>query len=162
MIASQTVAMVLQGVPAFYLSSFFGQPNAHDWVEQTGRARSINRKKYDLDEAEQLAGEEGSTSSLIFNELKRRLLIRSGERSFNPAVAQKVVDLHPSVFALERGSILTLANLADSDIRVQIPPQSAPARDLLDGTAFSSTGIPLGPYQCRWLRSQGNETGMKP
>lgn len=45
-LATQSVPLVLKGVPAVYFSSLFGGRNDHKLVEATGRARSINRTKW--------------------------------------------------------------------------------------------------------------------
>ena len=42
---SQSIMLVLRGVPAIYAHSFFGSRNYPEGVAATGRYRSINREK---------------------------------------------------------------------------------------------------------------------
>lgn len=49
-LASQAIMLSLAGVPGIYFHSLFGARNCYKCVEQTGRARSINREKFFLEE----------------------------------------------------------------------------------------------------------------
>jgi glucosylglycerate phosphorylase len=47
-IATQAVMLSLAGLPGIYIHSLFGSSNCVDCVQETGRARSINRQKFDF------------------------------------------------------------------------------------------------------------------
>ena len=44
--ASQVIMLSLAGIPGIYIHSLFGSSNCLDCVSLTGRARSINREKF--------------------------------------------------------------------------------------------------------------------
>ena len=44
-LASQTLVMSLEGIPAFYLHSLLATPNDHEAVARRGRNRAINRHR---------------------------------------------------------------------------------------------------------------------
>ncbi|MDZ7827088.1 MAG: hypothetical protein U5R48_15005 [Gammaproteobacteria bacterium] len=57
-LASQVLMLSLQGIPALYLHSLLATSNDLDGVERTGRLRSINRRRWQLEELDPvLAGE---------------------------------------------------------------------------------------------------------
>ena len=49
-LVSQAMQLSLAGVPGIYLSSLFGARNWHEGVEETGRNRTINRRKFERKE----------------------------------------------------------------------------------------------------------------
>ena len=52
-LASQAIMLSLAGVPGIYIHSLLGSRNCAKCLENTGRARSINREKYALSKLEQ-------------------------------------------------------------------------------------------------------------
>ena len=86
-LCSQTVMLGLKGVPAFYFHSLTATPNDHDGVEATGRARSINRKKWNVDELENELHGTGTTAR-VFSELRRRIQIRTRQKAFHPPISE--------------------------------------------------------------------------
>ena len=51
-LASQAILLSLAGVPGIYVHSLFGSRNWHEGVAQTGRNRTINRRKFERRELE--------------------------------------------------------------------------------------------------------------
>ena len=51
-VCAHTIALALEGLPAFYIHSLLGTLNDDARVEETGRARSINRHQWDLDKVD--------------------------------------------------------------------------------------------------------------
>ena len=45
-VCSQLIMLGLKGIPAFYIHSLLATPNDYEGMRRTGRARSINRRKY--------------------------------------------------------------------------------------------------------------------
>lgn len=88
-VLTQAVAMTLQGVPALYFHSFFGTHNDQDGVKKTGRARTINRRKWQLTELEDILG---STSShkKVFERLTYLVSQRRVVPAFDPKAAQEI------------------------------------------------------------------------
>jgi sucrose phosphorylase len=163
-LCSQTVMLALKGVPAIYFHSLTATPNDHDGVEATGRARSINRRKWDADELENELKGKGTTAR-VFSEYQRRLKIRTRQKAFHPDAHQRVVELGNGLFGFVRVStdskqiIVCVSNV--SNVRKSLVLNShfpeldspKPLTDLLSGarTSGADKKIPLDPYQTVWL-----------
>ncbi|MEA2069515.1 MAG: sugar phosphorylase, partial [Verrucomicrobiota bacterium] len=101
-LCSQTVAMELRGVPAVYFHSLTATRNNDAGVEETGRARTINRFKWQEDELNSTLSDPRAPACRIMREYLRRLQCRSQHRTFHPDAAQRIVDLGPEWFVVER------------------------------------------------------------
>lgn len=162
-LCSQTIMMALKGIPAFYIHSLTATPNYYEGVEQTGRARTINRRIWQEDELNALLQENGPTA-VVFKELKRRIAVRSGQSAFHPNAMQRVWPVNDAVFSFIRGDqaggeILVLANLTNEEKRIEktnLPAGNHGFVDILSGEAFPVHNIlfSLKPYQVLWLKIQ--------
>ncbi len=151
-LCSQTVSMSLQGVPAIYVQSLFGAHNDEAGFKATGRARSLNRKKWVRGEVDSLLKMPESRERRIFDELRRRLAVRRACAAFHPEAAQEILEAGPGVLAVRRTArdgacVIALHNLTGQPVDVALPGARAAQRDLLHEQA----GASLAPYQCRWL-----------
>ena len=149
-LASQAIMLALRGVPGIYFHSLFGSQNWHEGVQQTGRNRTINRQKFQRD-----ALEEALQSGLrqhIFAGYSHLLRLRTTEKAFHPVGAQKILDLHPAVFAVlrsyEKEALLCLHNVSAQAITLNLP---LTGRDLVTGTAVPAQ-LTLAPYQIVWIK----------
>jgi glycosidase len=160
-LASQTVPLALRGIPAVYIQSLFG---AHDWtagVAESGRPRTINRRSWDEDELFARIDRAGSFHHRVFSELLRRIRIRRTLPVFHPDAEQRVLDLGPSLFVVERRSgsdlVLALTNVTAHEVPLPaLGPRSEGAGGWLDWLDPGSPARPLGairlgPYGCAWL-----------
>lgn len=167
-IAAHTIMIALQGIPAIYFHSMTATSNDYQGVEQTGRTRSINRRKWQYDELLTLLSNPSSSHAVIFHELKRLLKIRRRQSAFHPDAMQETIALGGSLFAFWRISadqqqrILTVSNLTPELQILQLPEHPTPEgsgvwRDLIERTALSKSTreIKLYPYQCAWLEALG-------
>lgn len=161
-IASQTLVMALQGIPAFYIHSFLATPNDAAGVKQTGRARSINRHKWNIDEVEKLLSQPDSPQSEVFAALSRRLKIRQKNPVFHPNSQQIVENAGDKIFALGRKSqtqmLYALTNISAQKAVLETTKlsnfgQAQKWRDLISGLEISGqeAKIELEPYQTLWL-----------
>ncbi|MFN2169662.1 MAG: sugar phosphorylase, partial [Anaerolineae bacterium] len=155
------------GVPGIYVHSLFGSRNCQPCVAQTGRARSINREKFQVAELEALLAEPSSHQQHVFQGYSRLLRLRRGQRAFHPGGSQQVLAVHDSVFALLRRApdtqepLLCLINLAPTpvDVKVELGTRDLSVarswHDLVDGATMTPTGgvleAGLAAYQVRWL-----------
>jgi glucosylglycerate phosphorylase len=164
-IAAQAIMLSLLGMPGIYFHSLFGSRGWIEGVKQTGRNRTINREKCDL---EKLQSELASTNSLrakVFARYRQLLLTRSSSSAFHPHGRQNVLDIHSSVFALERISpdekshVLCLHNVSAQIITITINYTSA--TDLFTGQSLQFSRITLEPYQFLWI-SLSAPAGAKP
>ncbi len=100
-LCSQTVLLGLKGVPGNYFHSLTATPNDQEGFKTTGRARSLNRKKWNADELETLLTQK-NTSAQVFSEYSRRLKIRRKHPAFHPDATQRILDLGDDLFAFVR------------------------------------------------------------
>jgi glycosidase len=160
-ISSQTIMMSLQGVPAFYIHSLLGTMNALDNVERTGMPRSINRKKWVIDELNPLLKND-SMHSRIHKELINRIKIRTHERAFHPESKQKILEAGKNVFSFTRGDnneLLIVANLLPKTLYFDYSVSRSfndKMTDVLSGEKYLPEAIKLNPYQVLWLKKADN------
>jgi sucrose phosphorylase len=151
-LASQAVMLALRGVPGIYFHSLFGSHGWPEGVEQTGRARTINRQKLALSQLEQELS--GGLRKQIFDGYSRLLRTRAAAIAFHPNGEQEVLDLHPAVFALVRRhegqAVLCLQNVSNRRCNLVLP--WAGATDLLSGSPLSGHQASLAPYEILWLK----------
>jgi len=161
-LASQGVMLAVRGVPGIYFHSLVGTPNDQEGVERTGHNRSINRRKFEIDELRQILADESSAQRMVFEGYQKMLAVRTRQPAFHPDAEQTVVDLgHESLIALARTSrdgnqqILALANVGDEAVRVDLSPPGdvAVERDLLSGRPVDNGRYELPAYDIAWLAS---------
>lgn len=163
-ICSQNIMMTLQGIPAFYIHSLVATPNDREGVEKTGRTRSINRRRWDYDYLQALI-ESGRTSNAeVLKRLTNILQRRKKHKAFHPDVAQHIIDLGQSFFALWRDEeglrfpLLAIHNLTSEIKIIDLSKIAGVERfsywvNLLDNRGVSSgeSNYVLQPYQSVWL-----------
>ncbi len=166
-LASQVIMLSLAGVPGIYVHSLFGSRNCHECVARTGRARSINREKFDRATLEARLADPGTLSHQVFRGYRHLLRRRREHPAFHPNSEQRVLSLHPAVFALLRSAsdgedvVLCLVNVSGRSQTVRVEPRQwrlpgTPAwRDLIGGGCYSEEGgafeVALDAYQAVWL-----------
>ncbi len=154
---SQTIMLSLQGVPAFYFLNLFGIENDEKGVEATGINRSINRRKFKLEELTSL-WKERPVHQTILKELSFRTGIRRNMAAFSPDTQQLVLKLGSSFFGILRktnrmeNSVVCIYNLTNRKQKLALPPGLMEfSRDLLTRTLLDTEKIELKPYQSLWL-----------
>ena len=142
-IAAQSIMLSIIGVPGVYFHSLFGSRGWLEGVRQTGRNRTINREKLQFNELKKQLADENSLRSKVFTKYSELLKTRSTSPAFDPHGTQKIMDLHPSVFAAERTSpdgnarVLCLHNVSQKSVSFSMK----------DGS-----DIILQPYEILWLK----------
>ena len=162
-LCSQTVAMSLRGVPAVYFHSLTATRNNYAGVKKTGRARTINRLKWDEEELENRVSDPADPAARVMREYTRRLLCRSQHKVFHPDAAQTIINLSTEWFVVEREwkneQIICISNFTDQytelivDDRLCRLNRSDSCTDLLSGRRYMGNGkvIPFEAYQTVWL-----------
>ena len=166
--ASQFIMLSLAGVPGIYIHSLFGSRNCHTCVKKTGRARSINREKFELAYLETELQEPGSLKGEIFTHYKQLLSLRKDQAAFHPAGGQQILNLSESAFALLRTSpdkqekILCLVNVTPNRQEVLFEPgawglpKARSFHDLIGREVYplreSRLTLVLKSYQTLWLK----------
>lgn len=165
-ICAHTIMLALQGIPAFYFHSLIGGGNDTKGVEQTGRTRSINRRKWQYDILLEDLNNPETAHARIFHELKRLIKIRRSHKVFHPEADQKTEILSDSLFAIWRISrdqqqkVLCISNITPEIQNLSLPEHpisngSGLWRDLIERTALSKgvQSLKLYPYQSVWLEA---------
>ena len=162
-VCAHTIALALEGLPAIYLHSLVGTLNDHAHVEETGRARSINRHRWDAAELGRLLDDPTTHHAQVFTELSRRIQIRRGQPAFHPNATQYTLHFGRAVFAFWRESpqreqsIFALHNVSASPQTIPLVELNLIAteswRDLLSGQVFNDLDaeLELAPYQSVWI-----------
>jgi sucrose phosphorylase len=135
-------------------------------VEETQRARSINRYQWDRDRIQQLLADESSVQAVVLDELLRRVKIRSLQPAFHPNATQFTLQSRDEIFCFWRQnrdrsqSIFAIHNMTRT-------PQEMPLselnlivgdqwRDLITGQPITDEleTILLQPYQSMWISNR--------
>jgi len=155
-ISSQTIMLALKGIPAFYIHSLFATPNYLEGVVQTGRARTINRRKYNINELNSILDAK-TPNQEIFDELRRRIRIKQKNTCFHPDNPQVIIDLGKNIFAFKRKDekrqkeTFCISNVTAGNITTQLPGFAGITTDILSGQRATNENIQLKPYQTAWL-----------
>jgi sucrose phosphorylase len=156
-LASQAIQYALPGVPATYIHSLLGSRNWTAGVEQTGRARTVNREKLQIEEVIEELQNPDSFRSRIFYPYIEMIKTRKKQSAFHPNAEFQILDLDPKVFGIRRASkdqvLYALTNISASEVTVSIPnPNEAKSlTELFSGESLAVDNIALKPYQYVWL-----------
>jgi len=166
---SQSIALVLRGMPAIYIHSLLGSRGWPAGVQQTGHARTINREKLKLTDVEIQLQDESSLRSRVFQLYCRLIRLRRSQKAFHPNAAQKILNLGDAFFAVLRTStdnqqtILALHNVTGQNQTVRIDASLLPKTssnnwlDLITDEPYAIANneliLNLQPYQFTWLKN---------
>ncbi|MDF1642635.1 MAG: sugar phosphorylase [Pseudomonadales bacterium] len=160
-LCSQAIMLALQGIPAVYFHSLTATPNDRDYLEQTGRLRSINRKKWQYNELFDLLHSPQTATAIVFEAYKNLCSVRRKQPAFHPDASQQVLQWGDGLFALLRENnqhsrllavhnltahqqVITCGNLCDYI--------GVPCVNVLTGHEYvEQADIVLHPYECLWL-----------
>lgn len=161
-LTSQAVMLALRGVPGIYFHSLIGTPNDLAGVEASGHARRINRRKFQLDEVNEIVSADDSAQQLVFNGYRKLLAARISHPAFHPAAAQQVFPTKdPATLLLRRTSIdqkrhvVVAVNFSHQPRQIDLGDalKAGNVYDLLSDTPPNRQGgrLQLKPYQVAWL-----------
>jgi sucrose phosphorylase len=165
-ICSQTIAMAVEGIPAFYIHSLLATPNHADGVIETGHNRTINRRQWEYETLEALISDPKSPQAIVLKELSRRIQIRRRQPAFHPNATQYTLQLRPAIFGFWRQSmtreqsIFSIHNLTDEPQMVRLSDLNLVCTDdwfdLIGGTTIPEIyeALDLAPYQSMWLSNR--------
>ena len=125
-LASQAIMLSLAGVPGIYVHSLFGSRNCHAFKEKTGRARSLNREKYNLDDMQKKMDDPGSVQYRVLNQYRHLLEIRKKQSAFHPVANQSIVGDNKRVFTLlrtneeQQSTMLCLVNISEHKQQIDL------------------------------------------
>ena len=156
-LASQAVQYVLPGVPATYIHSLLGSRNWIEGVKQTGRARTVNREKLDVERVRERLKDPASFRSKVFYPYSHLIKTRKQQSAFHPNAAFEVLDFYPQLFAVRRHAaqqtLWAITNISSERMHFMLADIgiTGPVVDLLSGQTVDSLSFELQPYQYAWL-----------
>jgi len=162
-LASQSIQYALPGVPATYIHSLLGSRNWVEGVEQTGRARTINREKLSVEKLISELNDPDSFRARIFFPYLNLIKTRKKQSAFHPNAGFKILQIDPKVFGIKRyrhdQTIYALTNISSKTISVSLSKTAAADRatDLITGETVNTAAFDLNPYQYVWLEEKGEK-----
>jgi sucrose phosphorylase len=160
-LASQSIQYALPGVPATYIHSLLGSRNWVDGVKQTGRARTINRQKLQVENLISELKNPESFRARVFFPYLNLIKTRKKQSAFHPNAGFEILQTNPTVFGIKRYSkdqkIYALTNISSKAVAVSLSgtASSGPMVDLITGENIDTKAIHLNPYQYVWLEETG-------
>lgn len=155
-LCSQAIMLALAGVPGVYVHSLFGSHNDQEAFARTGWKRDLNHGRLSLAEISALLQDPTSETAQVFAGYGRLLSARRAHPAFHPNAPQRVLNVGPGVFALERTPMRARPVLALHNLSADPQPVAATAGvDLLTGRRHEG-GPPLvlAPFEVLWLERE--------
>ncbi len=162
-LASQTIMMALEGVPAFYIHSLLATANDYEKFRKSGHKRCINRHQWSFEELSDLLSDPQSDQSYILGQMKRLLSIRVQQKCFHPNATQFTLHLPEGFFGFWRQSLdrkqdmFCITNLTDKERTLPLHHLNLHSGvhwvDLLAENVFENrdTDVVMHPYQSLWI-----------
>ncbi len=159
---SQVVSLAFKGIPAVYIHCLTATPNDTLGVERSGMTRSVNRRKWDRSELQQLIDDPASETGRVFKLYTRLLELRRNQVAFHPDAKQTLLDLGDPLFGFERTAtdgaqhILVVANLTARSVALGLDrlPTDLRAREellALNKLEFIQDALILEPFAVFWF-----------
>ncbi len=165
-LASQTIMMSLEGIPAFYVQSFLASENDEARATATGRNRSLNRTQWRMEDIDAQLAADDTPMAQVFSEMRRRVAIRKKQKAFHPDATQFTLHIKSGMFGFwrlsldRRQSLFVVTNMTDDmkilslrDMNLYADTQWV---DLLSGTPVhpDDEELELAPYQTVWITNR--------
>ncbi len=156
-LAAQSIQYALPGVPATYIHSLLGSRNWYKGLQQTGRARTINREKLDVETVKADLENLESFRARVFTAYTHMIRTRIRQPAFHPNAGFDILDLGPRVFGIKRTSstqtLWAVTNITPQPVRIDLTTSGAVGKmgDLISDAAVDPSALELGPYQFMWL-----------
>ncbi len=159
-LASQAVQYALPGVPATYIHSLLGSRNWLEGVERTGRARTVNREKLQVEQVLAELDDPRSFRARIFFPYLALIKARGRQPAFHPNAGFDVLPVDPAVFGIRRTArdqtLYALTNVSPKPVRLSLSKHVPCNRavDVITGGTVNTGSIELKPYQYMWLEAR--------
>lgn len=154
MMLTQSVMLVMPGIPGIYIHSLLGSENYYKGVEDSGINRRINREKLSFEMMESELGNTNNIRSSIFKSYKQILQIRIKNKAFNPIASATYKSYNNSVFSIERNfeneKVICLHNFSNKQQIVH--HNENPVVDLITGKTINDDKCILAPFEFKWLK----------
>ena len=159
-LASQSIQYALPGVPATYIHSLLGSRNWVEGVKQTGRARTVNREKLQIENLVSELNDPESFRSRVFFPYLNLIKMRKKQSAFHPNAGFEILQIDPKVFGIKRSgkdqTIYALTNISSKTVAISLSGKTStgPAIDLITGKTVNTAAFKLNPYQYMWLEEK--------
>jgi len=165
-LCAHAVMFALEGVPGVYIHSLLGTENDHDLVEETQHNRSINRRKWDVNEISAKLDNPETHHAQVLASLKSLLEIRIKQAAFHPNAVQFTLQLSDQLFGFWRQSInrdqsiFCIFNITDQEVNLPLSSVNLISlekwTDLVSGNEYNATDdvIKLPPCGFVWLTNK--------
>ena len=166
---AQAVALSLAGIPAIYIHNLFGTRNDRDRFAKTGRARSLNRRRFSATDLDAMLEDASSREHAIFGRYCRLLTIWRKQPAFHPSASQRVLEAPDGVLVVLRqgegsGPVVAVHNLTATPQQLRLRQTDVPGldsdilSDLIGGRTVGRAGdvfeLDLAPYEMLWLTAR--------
>ena len=159
-ICAHAIMLALEGIPGIYIHSLIGSENDHQQVRKSSHYRSINRRKYQLDEISQLLNQPSRQQSILYK-LKKLIKLRKAQEAFHPNATQYTLNLGDRLFGVWRQSqnrkqsIFAINNISDQSQVIDTDSLNLIFNkewfDLISNKKINHKKLILKPYQTYWI-----------
>jgi sucrose phosphorylase len=159
-LASQSIQYALPGVPATYIHSLLGSRNWVEGVNQTGRARTINREKLQIENLISELNDPESFRARVFFPYLNLIKTRKKQSAFHPNAGFEIMQIDPKVFGIKRSgkdqTIYAITNISSKTISISLSGTASTDQttDLITGQTVNTAAFSLNPYQYMWLEEK--------
>ena len=168
--AAQAIMLALAGLPGIYVHSLVGSSNDLEGLAQTGRARTINRQKWQRSAIDARLADAGTRAHCVLERYLHLLRQRARSSAFDPAGGQLVLRGNDMLFVLVRtapdgsDAVCCIQNVANAPQPLTLRPgdwldhRAAALRDLLSTMVIpvdvaGVAQIAVAPYGVLWLQA---------
>src|SRR5262249_22647140 len=145
-----------------YILSLFGSHNDREAVRRSGWKRDINHQHRAIGQLERELADQSKESAQVFSRYARLIALRREQPAFHPSASQRILTVHPQVFAIQRGpregqTVLALHNVSGDVQACDWTRIGVAGRyswvDVISGRHFTAEQrLALDPYEVVWLQ----------
>jgi sucrose phosphorylase len=158
-LTAHAILLAMRGLPAIYFHSLVGSRSWREGAQASGHNRTINRRKLERKELENLLSDPDALPSRVFSRMAHLVRIRREHPAFHPYGDQEVITTAPGIFGLLRTSpdggeqILCLQNISNREEHLEgINSYDRWTYDLIENKRCNADlPLSLKPYQTLWL-----------
>ncbi len=124
-VCAYAIVLAMRGVPGLYIHALLGSYNSPEEVARTGIKRSINRKKFEMEQISKEVESNTGYRSAVIEAFKAMLSARKGIAAFDPYGDMCVVDAGSDCFVILRKnsdgkSALAIYNVTEKPVEVKV------------------------------------------
>jgi glycosidase len=159
-IASHGLMLALRGEPAIYVQALLAEENAVDLATTTSQPRSMNRRRFNIDDVDRWLADPDSKASFSLRHLVEMLGWRRESDAFFPESEQRILPTSWRIVGIER--IARSGTIARVYVNVSKETEEIRTEDFSGPRGFNISEIPggveLGPYGIAWMTSSRSAT----